>query len=61
MDVYQYMNFIENKGTCRAVDGSNSLGEGHAKVDYNEIMVCHLPCTSANFSLERGFLTLSTY
>lgn len=31
MDVFQYMNFIENKGTCRAVDGSNSLCEGHAK------------------------------
>lgn len=40
MDVYQYMNFNENKGTCKAVDGSNSLGEGHGKVDYDETMVC---------------------
>lgn len=31
MDVYQYMNFIENKGTCRAVDGSSCFGEGHAQ------------------------------
>ncbi|ONK60124.1 uncharacterized protein A4U43_C08F14570 [Asparagus officinalis] len=30
-DVFQYMNFIENKGSCRAADGSNSLCEGHTK------------------------------
>lgn len=31
LEVFQYMNFIENKGNDGAVDGSNSLIEGHHK------------------------------
>lgn len=35
-EVFQYMSFIENKGTFARGNGTNSLVEGHGKVDYNE-------------------------
>ncbi|KAF8406294.1 hypothetical protein HHK36_008379 [Tetracentron sinense] len=37
-EVFQYMNCIENKLSCRAGDGANSLIEGHSKVDCNDTM-----------------------
>ena len=43
MEVFQYMNYVEDKKTYGAADGANSLVEGYAKVDYNESMVFHFP------------------
>ncbi|XP_031387592.1 histone-lysine N-methyltransferase CLF [Punica granatum] len=34
-EVFQYMNFSENKLLGQGVDGSNCLGEGFSKFDYN--------------------------
>uniref|UniRef100_A0A1D1Y7A5 Histone-lysine N-methyltransferase EZ1 n=1 Tax=Anthurium amnicola TaxID=1678845 RepID=A0A1D1Y7A5_9ARAE len=37
-EVFQYMNFIENKAASRAGDGANSHAEGHSMVDFSETM-----------------------
>lgn len=37
LEVYHYLNFIENKAMYCAADGSHSLVDGHAKVDFNNV------------------------
>ncbi|XP_010263481.1 PREDICTED: histone-lysine N-methyltransferase CLF-like isoform X2 [Nelumbo nucifera] len=52
-DVYQYMSCTENKLSNRVGDGTNSLVEGHSKVDYNDTMGSELR-TRSRFVRRRG-------
>lgn len=53
LEVFQYMNYVEDKRTYGAAGGANSLVEGHAKVDYNESMGNELR-TRSRFLRRRG-------